>query len=116
MLTDLEWKCLRAIADDFEELPQIKLYLRNHADKEISDEVIATSLERLVGLKLAKAYVYDEPKQDFVPLEIGSGGKVFPRHAMTWRPGESTSSRLWFYITKVGKESLQGRTAPRTGS
>jgi hypothetical protein len=62
MLTELEWKCLWSIADDYEEVPQIKLCLKTNAGTEVSAQDISISLKNLVNSGLAMAYEFDEVK------------------------------------------------------
>jgi hypothetical protein len=112
MLTELELKCLWAIADDYEEIPQIRLDLKNHARTDASPSDISISLHKLTISKLAQAYEYDESKGDYVEIEFPYEKTLLPSAAHTWRPGENTTTRLWFYITQAGKDYLKGQSSP----
>jgi len=112
MMPGLEWKCLWAIADDYEEVPQIKLVLKNIAGLEVPAEDVSAALRILVGTGLARAYSYDSSKQNYVPIPFTEAKACLPTAPMTWLPGQETGSRLWFYITETGLEALKNHHAP----
>jgi hypothetical protein len=110
MLTKLDLECLGSIADDYEEIPQIKVSLKVIDKIEASESEISVSLSKLIASKLALAYEYDESKSDYTEVQF------FPDKVQvstnTWRPGESTSSRMWFYITSAGLDYLRQNEPP----
>jgi hypothetical protein len=112
MLTELEWKCLWSIADDYEEVPQVKLMLKNQAATDISARDISICLQKLVSCGLAVAYEFDESKWEYARVDFHGAKALLPSAPLTWRPGESSNSRLWFCITKAGKDLLKDRRAP----
>ena len=109
MLNDLDLKCLWSIADDYEEVPQIKLGLKSNADTIISNRDVSISLSRLVNLNLAQAYMFDSTTQEFVVVDYNLDKALLPSAGATWLPGEDSSTRLWFYITDAGKKILEGK-------
>jgi len=106
MLTELDIKCLSSIADDYEEVPQIKKELKIIDAIDVSADDISISLHKLVSSKLAQAYEFDVSKNDFVEIDFTYEKALLPSAEHTWRPGEGTASRMWFYITRAGQDFL----------
>ncbi len=112
MMPGLEWKCLWAIADDYEEVPQIKLNLKNNAALEVPVEDVSAALLILVDAGLARPYRYDRSKQNYAPIDFDEEKARLPTAPLTWLPGQESDSRFWFYITKAGLDALKYHPAP----
>jgi hypothetical protein len=112
MLTELDLKCLWAIADDYEEIPMIKEMLKQMMETHESAHDIARSLHNLITSKFAQAYEYDESKADFAKVEFPYEKALLPSAEDTWQPGMKTDGRVYFYITQTGKDFLKGKTSP----
>ncbi len=82
----IDYYCLKWVADDYEEVSEIKKCLARNDNVHLSSEEIAHSLFNLVERKLVQAYRYEITKQQYVET--------------TFSEGEVAG--LWFYITKDG--------------
>ena len=65
MTPGLEWKCLWAIADDYEEVPEIKLDLKKNESTDVTAEDVSAALMILVNAELARAYRFHRPTQEY---------------------------------------------------
>jgi len=112
MPTELELKCLWAIADDYEEIPMIVQMLKSMMETDATGRDTSMSLHNLVISKLAQAYEYNELKSDFAEVKFTYEKALSPCAVDTWRPGVNTEGRTYFYITPLGKEFLKGKSSP----
>jgi hypothetical protein len=103
MLTEFDSKCLRAISDGYIEIAGIQEMLKA-SGIETSAREISLCLHTLIRLKLAQAYECDDSTYTYTVLEFTIERAQLPNALHTWRPGETTTSRLWFYVTRSGKD------------
>ena len=106
MFSELDIKCLWAIADDYEEIPQIQDMIRQGFGQQTSVSNITASLLELISKRLATAFEFNEIGQRYDEVSCSSD-LIHASPADTYRPGESTAGRLWFYITSEGLEYLK---------
>jgi hypothetical protein len=79
-------RVLRAISDDYEELPTIA----SEVEPRGAADAVLEALRELVGVGLARAFRYDAAQQKFVDVEFD----------------ETCAEGLWFYATAAGRRQV----------
>jgi hypothetical protein len=93
-MEELEFFCLNAVTDDYENLQSIESLVSRESKRKIDRQAIGAVMNRLCNLGLVVAYHYDQNGCRFLPQNDGS---------------LKNFDALWFYVSSAGREVLEAR-------